>query len=114
MHSIFVVKMDLCDFQQVPFSEIGPFQHAWMYPKNSVLQPIFDRVFFEMGEKGISSKIAEPYKASNQGVCETGNELIQVNLSFVGIVFTILCVGVGLCILVLIMEHVWSFKFTRQ
>lgn len=104
--------MDLCDFGFKKFdfggsgSSKGSSGNAWMYPRNSMLKPIFDRAMLEMDETGILDQIIDKYLSNADELCHN-NELIQIDFSFVAIGFVVLGAGVGLSMIVMAIEKIF-------
>lgn len=93
-----------CDFEFVPLPEFGQSPVAWIYPKNSILKPLFDKGFLEAGEKGIRSRVEEQRLKES---CKS-EKFNSVNFSFTAIFFAILCLGFFMSIMTFFIELIWS------
>ena len=101
----FPVKVSPCEFVKVPLLpniDIPPSRVGWMYPYNSMLQPIFDIYMLEIFQSGISRRIFDPYNPESQE-CK-GEGINPVNLNFVSIVFFILILGIVCSAFLLLLE----------
>lgn len=90
----------MCDFDQVELPEFGRSQVAWMYPKNSILQPLFDDFFNQLKEKGIKARA----DITSEKFCNT-LEMIPVDVGFTSLIFMIMGLGIVASILTLLAEH---------
>ena len=102
---IFADNVSYCDFLEVTFEstfDIPPMPQGWIYPINSMLQPIFDQFMTEVLITGVFDRIktnlTPPYPA-----CQS-DEMVPIDINFVAIIFVLLAIGVLISILLFILE----------
>ena len=95
-----------CDFDHVDLPEFNKGKTAWMYPQNSMLQPIFDKALFEMDESGVLAR-HDPMNGIAGRFC-SNTEFIQVDFGFTAVIFILITSGAILSILIFIGELIWS------
>ena len=89
----------------IPWNDVDADAYlGWMYPKNSMLQPLFDQYMKQLHEHGILSKIFHTKEKS----CPT-DPTIQISFDFVKILFLILCIGILMALLTLCAEFFVSY-----
>lgn len=102
------------DFGIEQLSEFGTSSVGWMYPKNSILKPLFDEIFLQLEEKGIKQR---EYQQSPSGEVQS-SQLIKVDLGFTTLIFAILFCGTVLALVLFIAELLWnhcsSSKFQQE
>ena len=54
-------EVNLCDFLIVPLKDFKPVTIGWMYPKNSLLQELFDKYMLELSQAGVIQKILSQF-----------------------------------------------------
>lgn len=86
----------------VPMKEHKPLTNGWMYPKNSLLQPLFDQYMLELYQTGIVKKIEK--KHTIETFCTEGNGYIMISFGFVKILFIVLSVGVSISVIIALFE----------
>lgn len=101
----FSAGLNACDYDSVELPEFGIHPLAWMYPKNSILGPLFNLEYHRLMEKGIQQRESQKLKVKR--FCED-QELIQVDLAFTSILFALLCLGLILSIGTVTFEHLWA------
>ena len=69
--------MDMCDIIRMPLREIKPTTVGWMYPKNSLLQHMFDKFMIELYQNGIIDRLLNSLKS--QKVCDEDDSYQQVS-----------------------------------
>ena len=102
---LFSVNISTCAFIQIPILhnvDVPESSLGWMYPYDSMLQPLFDRYMLEIFQSGISRRIFDPYNPESQECKEEG--INPVNLNFVAIVFFILILGIVFSAFLLLLE----------
>ena len=89
-------------------SEIGsyydfPMQNiGWMFPFDSMLQPLFDKYMFELYQSGVINRILKFYNPKLD-TC-TVKEFHQVDLNFVMLAFKCISFGLGISLILAIIE----------
>lgn len=78
------------DYGLEKLPEFGDNSVAWVYPKNSILRPIFNKVFFQLEEMGIKQREYQRYQIKGEA---SSSELIRVDLGFTTLMFAILVFG---------------------
>ena len=58
-------EVNLCDFLIVPLKDFKPVTIGWMYPKNSLLQELFDKYMLELYQTGVIQKIENSFAVKN-------------------------------------------------
>ena len=97
--------MSYCELLQVQFEstyDIPPMRQGWIFPKHSILQPIFDEYMVEILKGGIYDRMKTNYGSANE-ICETRG-MVPIDINFVAILFIILAAGIILSILLFILE----------
>ena len=74
-----------------------------MYPKNSILQPLFDKLMLEVSEAGVVEQIQQTFHKKT--TCTEAQEFTEIGIDFVKVLFMLLCCGVVTSLIVLIAEH---------
>ena len=77
---------------------------GWMFPKDSILQPMFDRYKLKLYQNGIMQKLQETFL--HMPKCNNGQPFVQVNFDFVAMIFHVLVVGSILAIIIGIGEKI--------
>ena len=77
---------------------------GWMFPKNSILQPMFDRYKLKLYQNGIMQKLQETFL--HMPKCNNSKPFVQVNFDFVAMIFHVLVVGSILAIIIGIGEKI--------
>ena len=86
----------------IQMKEYKPYTSGWMYPKNSLLQPLFDQYMLELYQTGIVQKIEK--KHTIETFCTEGNGYIMISFGFVKILFIVLSVGVSISVIIALFE----------
>lgn len=89
----------MCDFDEVELPEFGKYQISWMYPENSILQPIFDKYFHQLVESGIMKKNND----NIERFCQS-NGIAPVDFGFATLNFMIIIAGTLTSIFILCAE----------
>lgn len=71
---------------------------GWMYPKGSVLQPLFDRYWLKLYQNGILENLYKRFLPPP--ICPTNEPYFGVNFEFAGMIFYLLLLGTFLAIIV--------------
>ena len=95
--------MDPCKFASTKIKEFPDFEAGWFYPKNSIIQPLFDHFWMELDEKGIIDQILAFYWKGTKPEC-TSKEIVQVDLTLVQIIFALLSLGIAISCLLFVLE----------
>ena len=82
--------------------EHKPSTNGWMYPKHSLLQPLFDQYMLELYQTGIVQRIEKSHTIQN--FCGEGDGYIRISFGFVEILFIVLSVGVSTAIIIALCE----------
>ena len=82
-----------------------------MYPKNSILQPMFDNFKLKLYQSGVMEKLKQIYFP--KPICDAGQVYDQVNFEFARVFFIILAIGVVMAIISGILEFMYN-KFRRD
>lgn len=94
----------LCDFTKAKFYDVKDITQGWMYPKNSILQPMFDKFMLELTENGVLEQIESTF--FRKATCPDTQEFTEIDFDFVKLLFTLLSCGIVVAIIVLIWEKV--------
>ena len=87
----------------IQMKEYKPLTNGWMYPKNSLLQPLFDQYMLELYQTGIVQRIEKSH--TFEKFCgEEGNGYIMISFGFVKILFIVLSVGVSISVIIALFE----------
>ena len=84
---------------------------GWIYPFNSMLQPLFDRHMLQLFEDGVYMRLKEA-EMPQKSICNSNN-LITVDFEFVILIFTILVLGIFTAIATYLLEK-YGFGFYLQ
>ena len=95
----------MCDLMQINLKDWEPSTVDWMYPKNSILQPMFDKFMLDLNEKGIIKRIEDMF--SNKKICKESNDYQQMTFDYVKILFALLILGLISAILIGIYEKIF-------
>ena len=82
-----------------------------MFPKNSILQPMFDNFKLKLYQNGVMEKLKQVYFP--QPICDAGQVYDQVNFEFARVFFIILVIGVSLAVITGFFELIYN-KFRRE
>ena len=102
---IFPDNVSYCDFLEVTFEstyDIPPMRQGWIYPINSMLQPIFDQFMVEVLNAGVFDRIRTNLRPSHP-ICQADG-MVPIDINFVSILFILLAIGVLISILLFILE----------
>ena len=91
---------------EFPLSKIG-----WLYPYDSILQPLFDHYLLELSETGLFDKIMNTIVEKKQDC--PAETIIEVNFLFVNVIFYILVIGVCLALIIFFFEKN-GFDFLKK
>lgn len=75
-----------------------------MYPKNSILQTLFDKYMLELVENGVLEHIENFF--NSKATCTDSQEFTGIEIDFVKILFVLLFCGMAAAIVILILEKV--------
>ena len=83
-----------------------------MYPKNSILQPMFDKFILQLNQNGVLKRIHEFYQTTkdlciDEGYPHTGYDII-------GILFLTLASGIMIGVLVVLIEKLFYYIHFRK
>ena len=86
-------NLDFCKFDTHLEFGIPKVPGGYMYPFDSMLQPLFDRYMMTLNERGQIDEIFKKYmpKVPN---CELNSNFQPVNFGFVQILFIFVCIGI--------------------
>ena len=104
-NQIFADNISYCDFLEVTFEstyDIPPMMQGWIYPINSMLQPIFDQFMVEVLKTGVFDRIKTNIRPPNP-TCQSDG-MVPIDINFVAILFILLAIGVIIAILLFILE----------
>ena len=102
-------KIDTCDLIKIPMKEFRTATVGWMYPKNSMLQPIFDRFMKKLYRNGVIYKINTKYLQIGS-ICKIEG-YPQAGFDVIGVLFFVLLVGILSSMILAIFEKLkWSIK----
>ena len=96
--------MNLCDFLIVPLKDYKPQTNGWMYPKNSLLQELFDKYMLELYQTGVIQKIENSFPLSKMCLDEAG--FTQMEFHYVRIFFVLFSIGLFLAIIIGLFEKI--------
>ena len=97
-------RIDTCDLMKVPLKEFRTTTVGWMYPKDSMLQPMFDRFMRQLYRNGVIYKINNKY-LQKQAVCKDDG-YPRTGFDVIGILFLVLLIGISTSIIVAIVEKI--------
>ena len=98
----FTGDVDTCSLGHGPITEIPKTYDAWLYPKNSILRQMFDRLWKILDENGNTKKMEAVYFPL-QETCPP-DEFAGVNFYFVLALFIMLAFGILASNLLLFIE----------
>ena len=101
-------EMDYCLFDHQEIEGIPAIWVGWMYPYDSMLQPLFDKFTFEIFQ-GIQ-KIHSRYTFNSYHCNNLEEDFHPVNFGFVQILFYILISGAVLSLSILVIEKLFPKK----
>ena len=103
---IFPDNVSYCDFLAVRFEstyDMPPMRQGWIYPTNSMLQPIFDQFMAEVLITGVFDRINTNLRPAHP-TCQADG-MVPIDINFVAILFILLAIGVIIAILLFILEN---------
>ena len=95
-------RIDACDLMKIPMEEFRTTTVGWMYPKNSMLQPMFDRFMKKLYSNGVIYKIKIKY-LKKESICKD-DVYPQSGFDVIGILFLVLLIGIILSMILVIIE----------
>ena len=98
--------VNLCDFLIVPLKDYKPQTNGWMYPKNSLLQKLFDKYMLELYQTGVIRKMEKSFSPSK--MCDEETGFIGMEFDFVSLFFVLLLIGLLLAIVICLYEKIKS------
>ena len=104
MSNLGKVDIDKCDVRYAPMQGFRTRTSGWMFPKNSILQPMFDKYKLKLYQNGVIKKLQETFLQMPK--CNNGKPFVQVNFDFVAMIFHVLVVGSMLAIIIGIGEKI--------
>ena len=97
-------EVNLCDFLIVPLKDFKPVTIGWMYPKNSLLQELFDKYMLELYQTGVFWRIEKSFTVSK--MCDVEIGFTQMGFDYVRLFFVLLSVGLFLAIVIGLYEKI--------
>ena len=109
----FLDNLSYCDYMTTPLpeSEFPLSTIGWLYPYDSILQPIFDKYLLELSESGLLNKIMSTVIEKKQDCQE--KTVIEVDFQFVNVIFYLLITGVCLALIIFILER-YGLDFLKK
>ena len=102
-------RIDTCDLIKIPMEEFRTTTVGWMYPKNSMLQPLFDRFMKKLYSNGVIYKINMKY-LKKESICGDGG-YPQAGFDVIGVLFLILLIGISFSMILAIIEKMkWNYS----
>ena len=98
--------MNFCDFLIVPLKDYKPQTNGWMYPKNSLLQELFDKYMLELSQTGVIHRIENTFSLSNSKMCDEDAGFMQMGFDYVRLFFVLLAIGLFLALVIGIYEKI--------
>ena len=100
-------ELDYCDFQTQIMQDIPTLKDGWMFPYDSMLQPLFQKYMLQLYQDGIINRIENDNKVQVPK-CNEGNNSMAINFGFVQILFYVLAFGTILSICLLFLEKMFK------
>ena len=91
-------SFDYCDIITVPMKEYQPVRRGWVYPKNSLLQPLFDKYMLKLYQNGIINRIEDFH--TTRKYCTENNGYLIIQFGFVKILFILLLIGISTSLII--------------
>ena len=109
----FLDNLSYCHYMttRLPESEFPLWTIGWLYPYDSILQPIFDKYLLELSETGLFDKIMSTVIEKKQECLD--DPVIEVDFRFVNVIFYLLITGVCLALIIFILES-YGFDFLKK
>ena len=92
----------------MPLKDFKPVTIGWMYPKNSLLQELFDKYMLELYQTGVIWRIENYYASPN--MCDEEAGFTQMGFDYVRLFFAVLSIGLILAIIIGIYEKIKAIK----
>ena len=83
-------------------NDMPSMRQGWIYPINSMLQPIFDQFMAEVLITGVFDRINTNLRPAHP-TCQADG-MVPIDINFVAILFILLAIGVIIAILLFILE----------
>ena len=84
--------------------DFRPVTIGWMYPKNSLLQELFDRYMLELYQTGVIQKIENSFALSK--MCDEEAGFTQMGFDYVRLFFVLLSIGLVLAMVIGLYEKI--------
>ena len=94
----------MCDLLTVPLNDFKPVTIGWIYPKNSLLQELFDKYMLELYQTGVIQKIENSFAMSK--MCDDEAGFTQMGFDYVRLFFVLLSIGLVLAMVIGLYEKI--------
>ena len=85
-------------------------QFGWLYPKNSILRKIADKIMLELAQQGIERQIYHKYYRQLSNLqCDTSSSYNPIGLDILWMVFKIFASGFGIAVIIMTLEIATKF-----
>ena len=82
---------------------------GWLYPKNSILKPIFDRYLVKLGQSGVDKRLQHIFFNFEDNLnCQSDYE--EVGLKITKFLFWLLSIGVVIALMIFLLEAFFALK----
>merc|ERR1712062_62287 len=98
----------MCDLKSGTLEEAnGKVKSGWLYPKNSILKPIFDKHLIKLSQTGVDMRLQNIfYNFEDHLNCKSDHEEVGMNIAM--FLFRFLAVGLALSLVALLIEALYA------
>ena len=98
----------MCDLKSGTLEEAnGKVKSGWLYPKNSILKPIFDKHLIKLSQTGVDMRLQNIfYNFEDHLNCKSDYEEVGMNIAM--FLFKFLAVGLALSLVALLIEALYA------
>ena len=83
---------------------------GWLYPKNSILRRVADKIMLQIAQQGIERQIYHKYyRQLSYLQCDTSSSYSPIGLDILWTVFKILACGLGIAAFIMAIEIITKF-----
>ena len=102
---LFLDNWDRCQFDAKTLTEIEETQIGWLFPKNSILKPLFEWFYRRNRENGVIQKLYDLHLKDKTNIqCSDDKPFNQIDIHTVALLFGLLAIGVVMAIMTFAME----------
>ena len=103
----------MCDIKNGRLDEArGKVKSGWLYPKNSILRPIFDNYMMKISQSGVDNRLRNLfYNFEDHLNCQSDYEEVGMDITL--FLFRLLAVGLVISLMVFFIELILTVKWKK-